>query len=882
MKEKIIALTLMAIMAAMNIIPVLAATNNLGTYPAPFCAGGVCNFYTIYGSSAKADDLVGGSDVTARLAAENYVLVSTTGGTTASVAGEGARLDTASNRVLLGDALNNAKQTITSTDLPTLLASGEVTDDNGNTYAYTQDFTIDNAATITYGTSGGDLKDPQILITLPSTVTSSNYVYSTRVTFSKLLNISDSSVTDNTITLFGNQYTIGSSSAFTASSKKLVVYGGANTVTLQDGQEQDVTIGETTYKVKSDGANSVTTAVIEVNGVSKSVTQGSTYKISGLDVYVSNVYYYSKESAVSSVQLSLGSQKLTLEDGQEVLFGTSDYVDNTLVSLTGSNGQGLSKIEVFISALDSENDNINVGLSFADPIWKTFNLNFASTTPALDDTNSDSIVMSYSGDRTMTLSFTDYLKNAANIEFAYNNVSALTSTPTIYLQDSNQYPIVVKEGNPVYYKWYVVVDQGDETHLLQLTSLPDGTVSSQDTVKFKDVITGTLYEKTIAPTTDCDNGGCNESMQIGSQTYYVRVLNASTKAAGSVQVTWDDTNQYTGCAADTGAGYGITGYVKLFPALKAKSGEYVYLVNNYSAFATNVTLCLPGNKVYAIDTTAASNTFSSTGAQFSFSWNLGTGVVAMGPLNQSKAGVAILENKQADGSTKGVVYMPITYVGSTSKKIAVSTPTFSDTTSGLASFVALGSNSYVSKAYDVYGTLVTYDTTGDQGKITALVPVDQIYSNIFFLLDTAKVTTSTTGGNTVKQVVPISDSVSKLDSDISDPTTVKKNMVLIGGSCANSLVQKLVDSGKLDAKYTCAGGTPGAGWETGKGYIFYVVDAFATGYDAIILAGTNAIDTRNACSVMQKYDNTDIAAKLSVQTKVAVTAVSGAGITVLA
>jgi hypothetical protein len=74
---------------------------------------------------------------------------------------------------------------------------------------------------------------------------------------------------------------------------------------------------------------------------------------------------------------------------------------------------------------------------------------------------------------------------------------------------------------------------------------------------------------------------------------------------------------------------------------------------------------------------------------------------------------------------------------------------------------------------------------------------------------------------------------------------------------------------------------PGAGWEKGKGYIFLIEDAFATGYSVLVIAGTDAIDTRNACSVMQQFDSPDIAAKLAGQTKVAVTAVSGAGITAL-
>jgi len=881
MKQKIIALFLTAIMAATYFNLVLAA-NDLGTYPAPFCSGGVCNFYTVYGSGAKAEDLVGGSDVTARLAGENYILTSTTGGTTTAVTGEGARLDTASNRVLLAEKLNNARSTLTSTDLPTLLKSGEVTDDNGNTFAYTQDLTFYSTAQVTFGTSGGDIKDPVIYLSLPTTVTSTGYIYSTRATFSKLLNISDTGVTDNTIKLFGTEYTIGSGSAFTASSKKLVLYGGANTVTLKEGEEQKVTISGTEYTVKVEGVSSATAGVISVNGETVSVTQGGSYKKSGLDVYISAVYYYSKEAQVSSMKLSLGSQKITLEDGSEVLFGTSDYVDNTLVSLSGTAGSGISKLEVFVSAQDSEYDDIQVGKSYDDPIWKTFKLNFASTTPALDDTNADSIVMSYSGDRTETLKFTDYYKNEKTVEFAYNNVSALTSTPTIWLMDSNQYSIVVKEGDPVVYKNYVVVSQGDETHLLQLTNIPANAVKSTDTVRFKDMFTDALYEKTIAPTTDCTATYCNVSMQIGSQTYYVALYNQTTKAAGYVKVTWDDTNSYTGCTGSTGATYGSAGYVTVFPGLKAKDGEYIYFVNNYTSFTTNSTLCLPGGKVYTIDTTAADATFISSGAQFNYTWTTAGGYITMTPLKSYYAGVAVLEEKQADGTTQGVVYLPLTWVGTTSYKMAVGTPLFSDTTSTLDTFVTLGSNSYVSKAYDVYGTLVTKDTTGDQGKVTLTYPDNQVYTDLFLLTNDAVVTSAATGAGTIKKAVPISESVSKLDTDITDPATVKKNLVLIGGSCANSLVQKLVDSGKLDAKFTCTGGIPGAGWEIGKGYIIYVADAFATGYDAIVIAGTDAIDTRNACSVMQKYDNTEIAAKLTAQTAVAVTSVSGAGITPLA
>ena len=892
MKQKIIALFLTAIMAA-TLAEIVLAANNLGTYPAPLCSCGVCSFYTVVGSKAQATDVVGSGDVTARLAGENYILTSTTGGTTTAVTGEGARIDTTSDKIFLGNYLDNAKTSITSTDLPTLLKAGEVVDDNGNSYAYTQDLTIDNGAQVTFDTASGNLDDPAVYISLPSTsISDTNYIYSTRVTFSKPLNITSTSIIDQAIKMFGTEYTIGTGSAYTATSQKLVLFGGANVVVLKDGEEQKVTISGTEYTVKNEGASSATEAVISVNGETVSVIQGGSYKKSGLDVYVSAIYYYSKEAAVSSVKLSLGSQKLTLDgSSHEVTFGTSDTLDNVYVVLTGTTTPDgtISKIQVFFGASDSETAYTLVGKDFVDPVWKTFKLAFSSTTPALDDTNSDSIVSTYSGDKGITLKFTDYAKNEKIIEFAYNNVTSLTSSPTIRLMDNDRYEYVIKEGQAAYYKWYAIVDKGDESHLLQVYNIPDGKISTAgtDSVKLKDMMTGTIYEKTISPANDCGNTYCNVSMQIGSQSYFVKLVNGTTKQEGYVQITWDDS---TGCGSgDTGATYGSAGtYTRMFPGIKAKNGEYIYFVNNYTTVAAGTLVCLPGDTSDTDELWTLPGTTAATrlvGAM-NFTYN-GTGsdtYLQVTPIKSYVAGVAILEEKQTEASNrKDLVYLGVTDDGgSTSRKIRIDTPTTFMTDATLATLKTLGSNSYIQQAYDIFGTKLVKDTTATQYKITVTYPDDQVYTNIFFLTNDAVVTSAATGAGTVKKTVPISESVSKLDTDITDPATVKKNLVLIGGSCANPLVQKLVDSGKLDAKFTCTGGVPGAGWETGKGYIIYVADAFATGYDAIVIAGTDAIDTRNACAVMQKFDNTDIAAKLTGQTKVAVTAVSGSGLTPLA
>jgi len=330
MKEKIIAMFLTAIMAAVIFAPVLAATYTLGDYSKPFCTGGDCSkFRVVYGSGAKAEDLAGGSDVIARLSADSYTLVSTTGGTTTSVTGEGARLDTSSNRLLVGEALNDARTTITKTEMPTLLADATLYGDDGVAYPYTQDIQLNANATIHFSRSDNDLTDPKLHIEM--TPTSRAPTYTERIIFSKSVPINTTNIIDNTIKVFGKEYTIGSGSDYNT----IILYGGADTQTISEGEEVTITVGGTEYTVGVGGVSSSTVAVITVNGVSESMTQGNTKKVSGLDVYLASVYYYPKEGQVSQAKVSLGSQKVTLEDGDEVLIGTSDYVDETYVDITG-------------------------------------------------------------------------------------------------------------------------------------------------------------------------------------------------------------------------------------------------------------------------------------------------------------------------------------------------------------------------------------------------------------------------------------------------------------------------------------------------------------------------------------------------------------------
>jgi S-layer protein (TIGR01564 family) len=122
-----------------------------------------------------------------------------------------------------------------------------------------------------------------------------------------------------------------------------------------------------------------------------------------------------------------------------------------------------------------------------------------------------------------------------------------------------------------------------------------------------------------------------------------------------------------------------------------------------------------------------------------------------------------------------------------------------------------------------------------------------------------KTGSATGSSSTYNALSPVKTAVAKLASEVG--ATPSKNAVLVGGPCANSLVQSLVDAGSIPAEFSCAGGVVGTGWTSGTAYIW--ATEFSNGKVAIVAAGTNAADTRLATSVLQNYDHSNVAGKLT-------------------
>jgi hypothetical protein len=155
--------------------------------------------------------------------------------------------------------------------------------------------------------------------------------------------------------------------------------------------------------------------------------------------------------------------------------------------------------------------------------------------------------------------------------------------------------------------------------------------------------------------------------------------------------------------------------------------------------------------------------------------------------------------------------------------------------------------------YDIttpYGLVVVNPkTNGKDDKVVVKIPAEQQKAYVYV----GKLKGETTAGGTYHDVVKLSLPVARLASEVKpliDQNKLDANLVLVGGPCANSIVQALVEAGNLDKSFTCAGGTPGSAWTPETAYIKVIENAFASGKIALVVAGTNPADTRLATTLL--------------------------------
>ena len=153
------------------------------------------------------------------------------------------------------------------------------------------------------------------------------------------------------------------------------------------------------------------------------------------------------------------------------------------------------------------------------------------------------------------------------------------------------------------------------------------------------------------------------------------------------------------------------------------------------------------------------------------------------------------------------------------------------------------------KGITEYGTYVDAlgDSVGTKNIVVYYPGKRPAYANVAVGANPSIVVGEAAGG-TVEQAVKITQPVAKFASEISSPSGITSDLILIGGPCANSLVATLMNT----TLATCFADWQAYNGGITEGIIKEFTDAFGSGQKALVVAGTDAADTRNmAAKVMQ-------------------------------
>jgi hypothetical protein len=171
---------------------------------------------------------------------------------------------------------------------------------------------------------------------------------------------------------------------------------------------------------------------------------------------------------------------------------------------------------------------------------------------------------------------------------------------------------------------------------------------------------------------------------------------------------------------------------------------------------------------------------------------------------------------------------------------------------------------------DDKGVIVATPSANGAGDVAVVkIPYKTLAAKVYFGKLGA---TSSTGGSTYNEIVPVTTPVAKLDTDAEmqvGGAGRQKNIVTVGGPCINKITAEA-----MGLTYPACGAASGI--PTDKALIKVIDDVLATGKKVVVVAGWEATNTRTASSVLQQW-NTLLSGITA--SEVQVTAATSAGIT---
>lgn len=778
----------------------LAAAAN---YPAPFVANGAADVAIVYGGSplTAATDLAAVTDITADL--QTKLAAQTTVNGTASTAGtvtggDYVKLSRDSTKLSLlaaQDTLTEAfgSTSVTKDNLKTLLADGTYSNDVNNEYKYEQYVTIGALQLTNFQDSDYQNRKPTVGLKVASNTFVMNYtldfITDAASTGGGSTDYTEFETTD--LPFLGKKYYISDAKNLSGGIK-LTLLDSANSATVSEGDTKEVTVGGKAYTVTMDASSlkscSGTTKVkLIVNGAStNSLAAGESYKLAD------GTYVGIKDIACRDVAGTVGNVEFSLGTGQLVLDGSNNQVklnDKSIDGLTayvnrGSASGGKDTIDkIVITWKTSDKAFVTPTTSLTMPGFGAIKLSMdAFIVPSTE------VVQVDRGDRyaSLTLPLKDGV--ASSVKFLGANASGEFNRIGGDSSDEVLYtaPAVGTSGIN-----YSATTSGGYFFASYNSSKDTETYWLSATVSTNDDgYNRTTIKNKVTGSDVCSGKKTGDSCTIGNVALTITSVTSDVSGNKLVNIT---------AGSDT-----------YFDRVYTKNGMTIFLP--YTVGATNVSV-----EKGAINlTTGSASTYPGLAGHNVDSFYL------------------FMETKDKDG-TVGVGGKLNATIDDTSDKVTVSAADGTGLSATLySSLPGESSDNQEGRLASSLATEIHRVVSDSKGRLEITVPSGESYANVYLSAPSASIT----GGSTTL------GSVSVKDSEAASVST--KNLIVVGGSCINTVAASLLGSSTpiCSADFTAKTGVEAGG---------FLIQTFAQtgGKVATLVAGYNAGDTTNAATALK-------------------------------
>lgn len=586
-----------------------------------------------------------------------------------------------------------------------------------------------------------------------------------------------------TIELFGKEYFISD-----VGTDSLTLLDSATTTVLNQGDSVTLTVEGDNYEVSIVAIDATNGVIFDVNGQSTNrLGIGDTYKLSsGAHIGVKDFQSASFQGDVSFADFSLGAGKLVLTEKAEVELN-DDTVEGLFVIANSLN--------------DSSGKFAGVGLQ-----WKTSDREWI--TPDYE--------MVIPGFESFKLSMTEFY---------------IPSEEEIKVQDSG-------------------------THIDITVPLKGGSVTlpllyhNESTAEIKGM-GESADKKLVTSNTNIVTFNASEGHE-----WFVASWEGSTDAYSEVfRVSSVNTDNETSLTAlGSGATYKVTdggsivaGDIELQIDVDARvsSSDFNLTITNLASTGTGVMRRIyteDGLRIYLPYEVANSTGTVTSVNKGDIDWTADPANTTTGYNNESWYLYMDEQDKDQALANGGQIRLTLTPRSAADDTIHVSAVTTNGTTGSGVTGASFGTGSdptlrvestddYVGYVPSELATRIDWDKSGDEQTATLTYHDEEAYGKVY-------VTTPDSSGTTTQLgTVPVKD------SEVS--TVSSKNLIVVGGSCVNTVAASLLGGAYCGNDFTANTGV-GSGQFLIKSYN----SPYATGKTALLVAGYEAADTSNAATYL--------------------------------